>query len=110
MSQIRLTAPGQNMNELPEIVRVVLSQASRMRRLGAITEAYFHTQVSRLEKEELAPRGLHLVVDDLPGGETRFSIESTLSGRVSPLLHGKPKVASRGRETRSSLASFKSRR
>src|SRR5690606_23325966 len=105
-----LTAPGQRMDELPEIVRVVLSQASRMRRLGAITEAYFHTQVSRLEKEELAPRGLHLVVDDLPGGETRFSIESALTGRVSTVLDGKPKAASRARETRTSLSTFRSRR
>ncbi|MGV3533128.1 MAG: hypothetical protein ACO1QR_12220 [Chthoniobacteraceae bacterium] len=97
-------------NDLPEIVRVVLSQAARMRKLGAISESYFQTQVSRLEKEELTPRGLHLVVDDLPNGEICFSIESELTGEVSTLVTGRPRVTPLARETRTSLRTVRSRR
>lgn len=100
------------MEELPEIVRVVLSQASRMRRLGAITDQYFDNQVSRLEKEELAPRGLHLLVDRLPDGDTRFTIEPIHSRAVSPFPNGRSNMAAArsGLQTRSGISSLRSRR
>ena len=97
-------------NDLPEIVRVVLSQAARMRKLGAISESYFQKQVSRLEREELTPRGLRLVVDDLPDGDTAFSIESELMGAVSTFRTERPRVVPREHGTRTSLSTFRSRR
>jgi hypothetical protein len=81
--------------DLPDIVRVVLTQASRMRRLGAISELVFNAQVDRLEREELKPRGYHLLVQDLPGGATKFSIEATATGQVRQLLDGNVALLSR---------------
>ncbi|MGV3531197.1 MAG: hypothetical protein ACO1QR_02430 [Chthoniobacteraceae bacterium] len=106
----RQPSSGQCPSELPEIVRVVLSQAARMRKLGAISESYFQKQVSRLEQEELTPRGLHLVIDDLPGGDTLFTIESALTGSVSTISTGRPSAGSRDLSPRTSLSTFRSRR
>jgi hypothetical protein len=106
----RQPASGQCPSELPDIIRVVLSQAARMRKLGAISESYFQKQVSRLEREELTPRGLRLVVDNLPDGDTAFSIESELMGAVSTFRTERPRVVPREHGTRTSLSTFRSRR
>jgi hypothetical protein len=71
---------------LVPIVRIILTQAARFRRRGAISETVFQAQVSRIGREELEPRGFTLVVRDLPCGTTRFIVKSTTNGAVCDLL------------------------
>ncbi len=73
------------MKAVPDIVRVVLTQAARMRRSGAISDLVFSAQIERLEREELAPRGYHLLVYDTANGPT-FSLKATATGVVLPLV------------------------
>ena len=73
-------------HELPPIVRIVLTQAERLRRLGAITEAKFEAQVRRLEREELNPRGLVLQVRHLSSGGARFLLRATDTGTVRHMI------------------------
>lgn len=84
------------MDDLPDIVRVVLTQASRMRHLGAISDQVFNAQVDRLEREELTPRGYHLKIHELPGEAAWFSIEATTTGKVRQLLGTRPEMISLG--------------
>ena len=79
------TSPGQH-GALVPIVRIILTQATRFRRRGAISEAMFQAQVTRIGREELEPRGLTLMVRDLPCGTTRFIVKSAATGAVCDLL------------------------
>jgi hypothetical protein len=71
---------------LPPIVRIVLTQAARNRRRGAIPEEMFEAQVRRLSREELEPRGLELLVRDLPWGSTRFLVKAKTTGMVCDMI------------------------
>jgi CheY-like chemotaxis protein len=81
----RVPAPG-NIRRLPPIVHTVLTQAARLRRRGQITTVKFEAQVERLSREELEPRGLSLLVRDLPWGITRFIIKTTATGQVQDMI------------------------
>lgn len=61
--------------EVPEIVHIVLNQLTRLRAENAISEQKFDTQLNRLAVEELQPRGLTLMVRELPNGHRRFVIQ-----------------------------------
>jgi hypothetical protein len=71
---------------LVAIVRIVLTQAARYRRRGAISEEVFDTQVRRLSREELEPRGLELLVQHLSCGTTRFIVKATSTGIVRDMI------------------------
>ena len=75
---------------LPPLVRIVLTQAARHRMRGQIMAAKFDDQIQRLAKEELEPRGLSLLVRDLPSGTTRFIIKSQETGRALDLIEIAP--------------------
>lgn len=68
-------APVSRRREVPEIVPIVLNQLTRLRAENEITERKFETQLNRLTGEELQPRGLSLVVRELPEGHRRFLIQ-----------------------------------
>jgi hypothetical protein len=75
---------------LPPIVRIVLTQAARHRMRGWITTVKFGTQLERLSREELDPRGLSMDVRDLPGGTVRFIIRTTATGQVLDMVEIEP--------------------
>jgi hypothetical protein len=68
------------------IVRIVLTQAARYRQRGAIPEEMFEAQIRRLAREELEPRGLELLVRDLPCGTTRFVVKAKTTGIVRDMI------------------------
>ena len=62
---------------LPEIVRIVLTQATQHWLREQISAEMFEHQVERLSREELEPRGLMVKVQRLPGrGIVRFVIKT----------------------------------
>jgi hypothetical protein len=71
---------------LPPIVRIVIAQATRWRAMGLIPESIFEAQISRLAREELEPKGLTLVVRDLPDGRTRFLVKKTATATVCEMM------------------------
>ncbi len=79
------TDPGHREVLVP-IIRIILTQAARFRRRGAISETAFQAQVCRIAREELEPRGFSLIVRDLPCGTTRFIVKSTANGAVCDLV------------------------
>jgi hypothetical protein len=76
----------QRLQSLPPIVRVIIAQATRRRVAGGMTEAVFVAQMNRLAREELEPKGLSLLVRDLPGGRTRFLVKEMKGGTVCDML------------------------
>ncbi len=76
---------GQRQVLLP-IVRIVLTQAARFRQRGAITQQMFESQIRRLAREELEPRGLELLVRDLPCGTTRYVVKTKITGMVCDMV------------------------
>jgi hypothetical protein len=68
-----LTSPGR---ALPEIVSIILRQAYRQLKAGAIPRSMYDRQIERLTREELAPRGLKLEVGQSDSGQARFIIRS----------------------------------
>jgi len=70
-----------SIQRLPSIVSIVLTVAAQRRMRGQIT-----TQVERLAREELDPRGLFVVVRDLAWGTTRFIIKTTATGQVWDMI------------------------
>ncbi len=82
----RPQADPEHRQVLVPIVRIILIQAARFRRRGAISETLFQSQVTRIEREELEPRGFSLMVRDLPCGTTRFIVKSATSGVVCDLV------------------------
>ena len=71
---------------VPPIVRIVLTQATRHRAQGLITDAVFEEQIRRIAREELEPKRLTLLARDLAGGRTRFIIKEQATGAVCDLL------------------------
>lgn len=67
--------PVSRRREVPEIVRIVLNQLTRLRADNAITQQKFETQLSRLTTEELEPRGLSVSVCELAEGTRRFLLQ-----------------------------------
>jgi hypothetical protein len=64
-------------DDLPEIVRIVLTQATQHWLRDQISAEVFEHQVERLCREELEPRGLIVKVQHLPWKETiRFVIKT----------------------------------
>jgi hypothetical protein len=76
----------QRLQSVPPIVRIIISQACRRRADGTINEGFFASQMSRLASEELEPKGMRLLVRDLPGGRTRFLIKETARGTVCDMM------------------------
>jgi hypothetical protein len=74
------------LKSVPPLVRVILTQAARKRATGDISAGTFASQISRLELEELKPKGLNLIQRDLAGGRTRFLIKQAASGEVCDML------------------------
>jgi hypothetical protein len=75
-----------SIQRLPSIVSVVLTVAAQRRMRGRITTLEFTAQVERLAREELDPRGLSVLVRDLPWGTTRFIIKTTATGQVWDMI------------------------
>jgi CheY-like chemotaxis protein len=71
---------------VPPIVRIVLTQATRQRAGGGITQTIFDEQVRRIDSEELAPKGLGLLMRELPGGRTRFLVKNKVTGTVCEMF------------------------
>lgn len=67
---------------MPDIVRVILAHVDRQRRNGDITSATYDEKLSRLKREELAPRGFLLQERPLRDGRTRYLVTETRSGAV----------------------------
>ncbi len=71
---------------VPVIVYIVLTQATRKRAEGGITSGSFAEQIQRISREELLPKGMKLLVRELPGGRTRFIIKEQATDAVCDLL------------------------
>jgi hypothetical protein len=65
----------QRLKSVPPIVRIIISQATRRRAAGHLTDDLFAAQMDRLVLEELAPKGLNLLIRDLPGRRSRFIVK-----------------------------------
>jgi hypothetical protein len=61
---------------LPDIVPIVLRQAYRHVISGAIPRSLYERQIDRLTREELAPRGLKLEIEEPAPGMAQFVIKS----------------------------------
>ena len=70
------------LRSVPPLVHIVLTQATRQRMGGEITDAIFDEQIRLITREELEPKGLTLLVRDLRGGRTRFIIKEKATGAV----------------------------
>ena len=81
---------GGHRRQLPSIISIVLTQAARHRRMGGITEERFESQLSRLEREELHPRGLGLLMRDLDDGTTRFLVKERDTGMIRDVIDVAP--------------------
>jgi hypothetical protein len=68
------------------IVRIIITQATRHRAQGAISQTTFEKHIQRIAREELEPKGLTLLVRDLPGGRTRFIIKAEATSTVCEML------------------------
>jgi hypothetical protein len=76
---------------LPEIVRIVLTQATHLWLRDQITAKVFEHQVERLNREELKPRGLTVKVQHLPGREiVRFVIKMENKEQVRDTIEISP--------------------
>jgi hypothetical protein len=53
-------------------------------------ETVFHEKVARIIEEELEPRGLVLLMRELPGGRIRFLVKAVNTGRVCDLVEYPP--------------------
>ncbi|HEY2422733.1 MAG TPA: hypothetical protein VGH55_01445 [Chthoniobacterales bacterium] len=62
---------------VPEIVPVVLGQLARMYVAHEIPKEFFKQKIRRLCVEELSPRGLTVLVRELPDARIRFIIKDT---------------------------------
>jgi hypothetical protein len=67
---------------VPSIVHIILSQLARMRSERTISDCDFETRLTRIEREELAERGLRLLRRELAGGTMRFCIKEITTGTV----------------------------
>ena len=68
---------------LPEIVRIVLTQATQHWLHDKISTEVFADQVERLRREELEPRGLTMKEQHLPWSKiVRFVIKAEHKGQV----------------------------
>ena len=74
------------LKSVPAIVHIIVTQATRRRAEGGISEAVYHEQIRRITREELEPKGLTLLMRELPGGRARCIIKEQASGRVCDLL------------------------
>jgi hypothetical protein len=72
---MRRVRPDGSAPAIPEIVQAVLIQASRLRAAGVITTRLFNSQLKRLVSEELLPRGLSVVVQKTPAGQSRLVLK-----------------------------------
>jgi hypothetical protein len=72
--------------EIPAVVRIVLLQAAKYRKAGLINEQMFNSQIERIKREELEPRGLSLLLRELSGGRTRFLIKKDTTGAICDLI------------------------
>ena len=71
---------------VPTIARIVIRQATLKRAEGSITQAIFEEQMQRIAREELAPKGVTLLIRDLPGGRTRFLFKENATGTVCEMM------------------------
>ena len=74
------------MRSVPTIVHAVLAQLVRRRATEELTEAVFHSQIERLTRQELEPKGLTLLHRELPGGRTRFLVRNMMTKQVSGMF------------------------
>jgi DNA-binding response OmpR family regulator len=70
---------------VPSMVEVVLREAARRHDRGDLSDGEFEEKLSRLRREELANRGLELVVRPVEWG-TRFLIQQARVGRVCDMI------------------------
>jgi hypothetical protein len=74
------------------LVHTILTQAAKLRGQGLLPVEMFDSQIRRLVREELEPRGLELSMRDLSDGRTRFLVKEKASGMVRDMfdwdLHG----------------------
>lgn len=61
---------------VPEIVQIVLTQATKFRAAGRIGPGQYQAQIDRLCAEELQPRGWSLSTRELADGATQYLILS----------------------------------
>lgn len=61
---------------VPELISIVIKEGARLHAAGGLTSTAFAGKLARLEKEELAPRGLTLTMRPLADGAMRFLIKS----------------------------------
>ena len=71
---------------VPAIVRIVITQATRRRVEGSLTDADFEEQLRRITGEELDPKALILMVRNLSAGRTRFLIKEKDTGTVCEMM------------------------
>lgn len=70
----------------PQIVPIVLQEAARLRSNGQLTQSDFEQKLERLTQEDLAPRGLELLVRQLADGTTRFLIKEFRTGSICEMI------------------------
>ena len=75
---------------LPAIVSIILRQAYRHVMSGAIPRSMYDRQLERLRREELAPRGLKLELDESASGKTRFIIRNERASATEVLACVEP--------------------
>lgn len=81
---------GDRRRELPKIVHIVIVHVAKMRRDGQMRPRTCEEKLRRLEREELDPRGLALLVRELPDGRTRFLIKAMNGGTVHEVIEYPP--------------------
>lgn len=79
---------------VPPIVRIVLSEMAKMRSTGIMDERTFESNLQRLRREELQPRGLGVAIQELSDGRTRFVIGTKNCSEVYEWIEYVPGIAS----------------
>lgn len=84
--ELAAEAPTRRRGEtVPPLVATILREASRRRDCGELSPADFEQKLERLSREELAGRGLELVVRPLSWG-SRYLIKQRQTGRVCDMI------------------------
>jgi len=68
------------------LARAVITQAVLRRATGELTEATFEAKLQRIEREELKPLGLTLLIRNLVDGRMRLLVKDVAKGLVCTMM------------------------
>jgi len=85
-SSVAKTETHRRTKSVSPLARVVMTQAVLRRSRGELTKATFEAKLQRLQREELEPYGLTLLVRNLVDGRVRLLVKDVIKGVVCDMM------------------------